>query len=556
MFIPRVKKEKELDKRLEIGKALVYTSDNVNGDFAAEFLRIAVPSLEISAGYGGKLVFIEDLSIEKGAYEIKNDVSHIVISFSDREGARNAVATFVQMLRCSENGVFFVECSDVSDLPDCKFRSVMIDLARGVPDLQRLKEDLLRIALLKATHIHFHLMDTNGICYETEVFKQEQFPVGRPLLKKSEVKELVQYCDALGLIVIPEIDVPAHANGIINANPEIACRVPYANPSRYVVCAGNEATYSVIEKLIDEIADLFPGPFIHVGGDELYFNDFPNGNNFCLWEDCEICRSAMVRERLSGKQELYYYFMRRLYNMVEAKGRRMILWNDEIDVSAPVPLPKDIIVQYFRIANEYRGPNKGCSYSGFAEQGFSVINSDFTRCYVDMEEYANPEKTSSFCYYEFPSVFERYRNKIIGSEVCAWEYGNPQKTHYKFSFFFSTALLLDKYWNVSDAVYGNRFRKSLTKVLLGPETPEGYDITELFGSIIPPRINGKITYSGLETEMLEEPCIQKHLAVLRSFKYSFSPVFIAETIRAFEEHISDFLSSVSARLNAGKEKTE
>ena len=248
---------------------------------------------------------------------------------------------------------------------------------------------------------------------------------------------------------------------------------------------------------------------MHIGGDEHYFADVPSLNRKRYWADCEVCRKKMQEENLRDETELFYYLIRRIHAILKKFGKRLMLWNDALDVSKPVDIPKDCVVQFWRIANEHRGPRAGCTYRKLLQQGFEVICSPFEYCYVNKDDYATPEKTASFSYRQYGDGVG-YKKQVIGCEVCAWEYGNPKYTHYTYSFLPSTVLLLAKMWDDKNVVYDKAYRLDLTKLILGRDIPNDYDLFELFGSIMPPRINGQVSYARLDNQLIDKATLQKH----------------------------------------------
>ena len=462
------------------------------------------------------VVFIFEKNLKQGEYglTIKNNCE---IRYGDNEGVRNALATLIQLIEYKD-GAYVVPCQTIDDYPDCLHRGVMIDLARGLPNKNRLQEDLKRLSLAKCNRVHFHLMDGEGICYRSDIFPFDHEINGTNIYSKQDLKDLVAYCKELGMEVIPEIEFPAHANALTKNFPQFKCQTSLHEQSGWTVCMGNEETYVFFEALIEEVCEIFPFDYIHIGGDEHAFNDVPALRRWYYWNDCKVCRERM-------EKELFYYGVKRLNAIVKKAGRKMILWNDELDVSKPIDIPKDVTVQFWRIANENRGPRKNCSYKKLLQQGFDVICSPFEYLYIDLEEYANPEKTASFDYKAYGNG-EEYAQNVIGCEVCAWEYGNPAYSHYLYSFTPSTVLLLAKMWDRKDAVFNKEYREMLTKLVVGVNTPKNYDLFELFGSIMPPRINGQIAYATMDNELMDKETLLKHKQTLSEISYTYSPLYL------------------------------
>lgn len=527
MIIPRVKKETIGARRIPLGEKIIVSGDEAG--FVANFLSEFYPSGEGK----GKITLVRDENLKSEAYTISAG-GDVIVRFSDRLGARNAAATLVQLLENDEKGFFLPVC-EIEDAPDCGFRSVLIDLARGIPDKERLKEDIRRLALFKCNYVHLHLMDAAGTCYVSSVLAFNGQINGTDRCDKSYLKEINDYCEDLGIEVIPELEIPSHASGLWQLDSEIRCITDLPDPSPACVCAGNEHTYTVFSRLVDEVCEIFKGKYFHVGGDEIMFDDFPDWNYHCHYDVCKTCRDRAGKEGFEPTiQNLYYYAMRCMHDILAAKGKTMIMWNDEIDVSRPVPLPKDIIVQYWTIAAPGRGPWEGCSYEKLVSSGFRVINSSVKYEYIDKPEYFNPERAGGFVWNKNPDPGENSEN-VIGAETCAWEYGNPKNTHYLTSFTFATALMLDREWNVELAAYGDEYRRALTRAMFGAQTPENYDVTELFGSVAPPRQNDIVTFASIKNEIFRKGQIAPIRAKLDEIGCSYSPVLLSRLKELFNE---------------------
>ncbi len=500
-------------------------------DFSRAYLRHFIQT-EIAITENSNVVLLYDESLGVGAYGL-NISDTLEIRYSNQEGVRNALATFLQLIRIKDEK-YTLQYQNILDYPDCLHRSVMIDLARGLPQKQRLKEDLKRLSLAKCNRVHLHLMDEEGICYRSNVFAFNSEINGTKIYSKEDIKELVCYCKELGMEVIPEFEFPAHATSLTKIYPNFKCQVEVDNQSDWTVCMGNEDVYVFFEKLIEEICELFPYEYIHIGGDEHAFDDVPALHRHYYWNECKVCQAVMKKEGLSNSRELFYYGVRRIREIAKKLGRKIILWNDALDVSKPVDIPKDCIVQFWRIANRYRGPREGCSFEKFLQADYNVICSPFEYCYIDLEEYANPEKIASFDYKAYANEGE-FANNICGCEVCAWEYGNPEYSHYIYSFAPSAILLLAKMWDRQNVTYDKAFRKELSRLILGFFTPTDYDLFELFGSIMPPRINGQNSYATIQNELMDMETLSRHKQTLLNIQYTYSPLYLQAIQRLIKE---------------------
>jgi hypothetical protein len=223
-----------------------------------------------------------------------------------------------------------------------------------------------------------------------------------------------------------------------------------------------------------------------------------------------------------------------LNDIAKKSGRKLILWNDQLDVSKDVELPKDCIVQFWRIAAPKRGPREGCTFAKLLEKGYKVICSPFEFAYIDEEPYANPEKIATYDYKTYANDGSN-ADVICGAEVCAWEYGNPKFDFYPRSFAPSAILLLAKMWDKNNLVYDKAFRAQFNKLILGHYIPQDYDMSELFGDLMPPRKPGQISYASLENGKITLDILEKHKKVLSNITSTYSPIYLKALLSLVEE---------------------
>ena len=228
-------------------------------------------------------------------------------------------------------------------------------------------------------YLHLHLSDSLGVSVKLDCLPEECCLEN--YYSKEQMQEVVKLAEALGLEIIPEFDMPGHSTALVRCSSDIVCIVDGVENTHWTTCAGSEETYKFYEKIINELCDLFPSKYFHIGGDELEFADVPKLNAICHWEQCPKCRKKCEEENLKDRQELYYYFINRIYEIVKKTGRQMIMWSDQIDCMRPADLPKDILMQFWRVAAPGRGPFEGCSLNAQLKMGYQIINSHFPETY-------------------------------------------------------------------------------------------------------------------------------------------------------------------------------
>lgn len=339
--------------------------------FAGRFGASAgfVPAVSIG-NKSSDVTFVTDSSLSSEAYSLKVTADGITVKAADNSGFFYALQTLRQLLPAAIDGKtatdepMKVPVMEITDSPRFGYRGVMVDVSRYFLP----KSDLLKVidvaAMLKLNKLHLHLVDDTGWRLEIEKYplltqvgawrvkRDEPFPDRRcqqegeltPVggyYTKDDIREIVAYAADRQMEVIPEIEMPAHTNSSLAAYPELACPVvdiPITvlpglgvKNSRIVYCAGNDSVFSFLEDVIDEVIELFPSKYIHLGGDEA---------SKYYWEKCPKCQARMKAEGIEHIEELQSYFMRRMSKYVQSKGKEVMGW-DELTNST---LPDDVII--------------------------------------------------------------------------------------------------------------------------------------------------------------------------------------------------------------------
>ncbi len=522
MILPRVKSKAEAVGAFK--GELIFDSKGESAQRAVRLLSLFLPAAEIKSGAAPNVRILEREEQTAGAYELEVAEREITVSQGDYEGLRNAMATLAQMLRGGR-----LPCCEIKDAPDNSFRSCMLDLARGYVELPVLREQLLRMALLKYNHVHFHLMDRQSYVLESEVVPN---PDGHRQYTRREMSELVEYCRLLAIEVIPEIEIPAHAVNQIKALPELACDIidrrraveavkAVTEPrkreftdnkrcvSSWVVCAGKESTYEIYARIVQELCRVFDGKYIHIGGDEMRFDHLAAHSH---WDNCHACKKRMEAEGITELRELYCYVIRRMHEIVTSCGKKMMMWNDQLDVFNPIDIPKDTVIEYWNggVITDRRGV-----LAALAEQGFTVINAHYRYTYVDFPEYMQQDKLKHWSTHTDMLGETEVKGNIIGGEMCAWELGNPLYSFYGCSLPICTALFADRVWNNEGCEYGEEYRKALFSVAVGCFECDA-DPLRFFRELIPPRDKAKNAIEEIDLDAIDRESLNGVLSELSS----------------------------------------
>ena len=418
------------------------------------------------------------------------------LEYADARGAINAVASLAQLVLDGP-----VEACVIEDYPEYLHRGLMLDLGRGIREpFQDLKDIAIHMALSKMNILHLHLMDSESLCFVSDALplvKGSPKRQGRQYTK-AQLKSLVELCTILAIEIIPEIEVPAHATSVVKAYPQFACDADEVPLSLWCTCPTTDEYYETYRALIHEVAELFPGRYIHIGGDELEFRGHYELYQFCYWRECRKCKKFREEHGLADLREQFYYLVRRMHEYVTECGKTMMMWNDQLDTSKDIPLPKDILIQFWRVASSSAGPYVGCSMEGFARQGFSIINSAYQKTYIDFDTYLQEKDLCEWTPTTWPEVYEEGKQYIKGSEMCAWEFGNrEQYAFYDYSIIPNLPLFSDRLWDSAPVEYTRAYRDEIYKITFGKKLSN--DLHAVLGGILPPRTDKILTHADVAT---------------------------------------------------------
>lgn len=255
-----------------------------------------------------------------------------------------AFKTLEQLIKY-DNGVFQIPACEIIDEPRFNYRGLMLDVGRYYYSTDYIKQFIDLMSHYKLNKFHWHLTEDQGWRIEikqypeltkkavwrnsTQIHRdktQDNVPHGG-FYRQEEIKGIVQYAKDRMITVIPEIEMPGHSMAALSVYPELSCTgmIPTKNewgifPDIY--CAGNDSTFIFLENVLSEVIELFPGEYIHIGGDEA-----PKRR----WEQCPKCQQRINDEKLKGVHELQSYFVKRIEKFLNSKGRKIIGWDEILE---------------------------------------------------------------------------------------------------------------------------------------------------------------------------------------------------------------------------------
>ena len=515
MILPAVKKITEENAFCNVPEKMMYCYDCELGRLGAE----AFASFTVGAEKADADAFVEfflDRSLEMidEIYSVTVLPNKIRVGFRDARGAVNGAASAALLLRKNR-----VSCCNIVDYPSCSYRSVLLDLARGLPDIEDVERAVRYMALAKYNRVHLHLIDSNGPCYVSDAVPNFKYraPAGDRAANnyaqfdKKILEEIAELCDHYAIEIVPEIEIPAHGYALCEAHPEFKCQVNDAHS--WTICPGNDDIWDFFKKLIGEVIEIFPNSqYVHIGTDELEFLDLAEPR-LCHWADCPRCAALRAREGLADRQAEFYYLVDRMHEIVTSYDKKMIMWNDQIDISKDVPISRDILIEFWRIASPGRGPHEGCTFNKFLEKGFRMINANYPSTYLDKETYLSPEKMRTWTPFNVPEQTPEYADQVIGGEACAWELGNYQEyPFYRYTLPPAIALVGDKLWGLGEREHNDDFKEALSEFVFGSSAY--VDVFKCVGDLIPPRSNERFSY--VLPEEIDREILAKMLGKLQS----------------------------------------
>ena len=368
----------------------------------------------------------------------------IIIKASSASGLFYGFQTFKQIynseLENQPTNQFFIQKSEISDSPKFSYRGMHLDVSRHFFDVNFIKTYLDMIALHKMNVFHWHLTDDNGwriqIDKYPELTKTAAWRVDRrnepwkewsPIKKnekatyggfytKNEIKEIIKYASDRHIKIIPEIEMPGHTSEVFSAYPELSCNGNYipVNPGSYwpnldIFCAGNDSVFTFIENVLEEVIELFPGNYIHIGGDEA---------DKTYWKKCSKCQKRIKDEKLKNEEELQSWFIKRIEKFILSKNKDLIGWDEILEGG----LAKTATVM------SWRGIKGGIDA---AKLGHEVIMCPVSHCYFDYYQ-SNPENAPKafgglitlkkvYSFNPIPKGLPKEKtNLILGSQGNLW----------------------------------------------------------------------------------------------------------------------------------------
>jgi hexosaminidase len=367
----------------------------------------------------------ESYSLTVGSSQAELDAATVV-------GAIRGLETFLQLVD-SDNSVFFLPVAQIQDQPRFRWRGLMIDVARHFEPVDVIERNLDAMAGVKLNVFHWHLSDDQGFRIESRRFPKLQENGSDGLFYTQEqAREVIRYARDRGIRVVPEFDIPAHSSAWFAGYPQFAGLPGLYTVERKFGIFDNafdptrEDTYKFLDRFVEEMADLFPDAYFHIGGDE------SNGKQ---WDANPAIQSFMKHHQMADNDALQAYFTQQVEQILTRHSKRTVGWDE---IMSP-DLPKNVVVQTWRGAD---------SLDAGARLGFDGLLS--AGYYLDAMETA----AAHYAVDPLPQdsgLDPQQADHILGGEACAWaEMLTPENIDSRL--WPRTAAIAERFWSPATVV--------------------------------------------------------------------------------------------------------
>ncbi len=361
-------------------------------------------------------------------------------------------------------------CVDVADAPRYAWRGMMLDVVRHFMPKEFVKRFIDYLVMHKMNTFHWHLTDDQGwriqiLAYPKltdigawRVDREDRHWNARPpqlpgekatyggFYTQDDIRDVVRYAADHFITIVPEIEMPAHVSAVLSAYPEYSCTGgPFTLPPgglwpiTDILCAGNDSTFVFVENVLREVTALFPGTYIHIGGDEADKTE---------WKRCPKCQARIRTEGLKDEAQLQSYFTTRVERILSGMHRRLLGWDEIIEGGLP---PEATVMSWRGVAGGIHA----------ARSGHDVVMSPTSHCYFDYYQadprwepiaiggYVPLEKV--YAYEPTPdSLTPAESMHILGTQANLWTEFIPDPAKLEYMAFPRIAAIAEVGWSSRD----------------------------------------------------------------------------------------------------------
>ncbi len=467
-------------------------------------------------GKGINLLLQEDLLNALGTEGYKLNVTSVGIEIAAAKsgGIFYGIQTLLQMFpageeceECEDDEVEF-QCVAIEDFPRFKWRGLLLDVSRHFFTIDEVKKMIDEMVRYKYNVLQLHLTDDQGwrleikqlpeltttgawrvprtgLWWDREVPQEGEAATYGGFYTQEQMKELIEYAMFRNVNILPEIEAPGHSLAAIAAYPYLSStgKKYKVNPgSKFYtiddnsICAGKETSYEYMEKVLSEVADLFPFEYVHIGGDECYKG---------FWKKCPDCQKRMKENGLKDENELQSYFIKRLEKILEAKGKKLIGWDEILEGGLA---PNAAVMSW-------RGMQGGITA---AKAQHHVVMSPVEYAYIDFYQGDPAIEPPTYAMlrlkkvYEFEPVPEGVDPAyILGGQGNLWTESVPTFRHAEYMLWPRSFALAEVLWSPAESRDWNNFVQRTETHLTRLEQADINYAVSFFDAIITPSKNEK-----------------------------------------------------------------
>ena len=443
-------------------KAAISTKEDAFATYLNTFIDYAekLNGITLAKEEGG-ITLTQNTALEAGQYSILCSAKGITLSAADADGITYALATLHQILTVKD-GEITVPAYTISDKPDASYRALMVDLARQWHSVEQVKDYIELCYLYKIKFIHLHFTDKESYTLPSDILPR--LSTKNRSYTKEDIAAINQFALERNIEIIPEIDLPGHAQPFSSAYPAKFMHRAESGQScdANVICIGKDGMMDTLKSLFTELVEMFPNSrYIHVGGDEA---------NHSTCGSCRDCKAYMEANGLTSTKALYTRFVKDITDMILSLGKTPVVWEGFPKEGAET-ISRDIVVTAWE--SLYHLPND------LIDEGFTVTNSSWLPLYIVPPTHSGVAggrwqpsdilRWNPYTWRNWWSASAAYQNpivvkptdQVIGGTLCAWECTYEQDiTPVK----ENLLAISERLWNINGSVSTTKFNASAEKL--------------------------------------------------------------------------------------------
>jgi hexosaminidase len=435
-ILPTPSTYKELNESINFDKALRVDSTGLPVNLKNQLVDLAFTYHKLEIVFTSnqpQLRFKKLVNVIHDSYTI-NVSNDILISYSSEASCFYAFHSLMQLIDSNSESFQLKKCF-VKDYPKFEWRGLHLDVSRHFFTVEEVKCYIDLMSMYKFNTFHWHLTDDQGWRIEIKQFPKlteigawrdstvDNHYTTKPrtytkeryggFYTQEQIKEVVAYATSKYVTIVPEIEMPGHSRAALAAYPEYGCSGKQQGVEGLwgvfddIFCA-QEETITFLQKILDEVLVLFPGQYIHIGGDEA-----PKKR----WKECQKCQKIISANNLKDEHELQSYFIQKMDKYLTSKGRKLIGWDEILEGG----LSQNAAVM------SWRGFEGGIEA---ASQEHYVVMSPGSHCYFDHYQGKKNEPLAIGGYTSLEKVYDfnpipdhldkKYHSYILGGQANLW----------------------------------------------------------------------------------------------------------------------------------------